>query len=292
MHATQVASFNSPTSIVHLHQVRGATVNNTPDCKTLALPDTIRFSKPPRAVLGIIQIATDLVMDTEGSLLVAQLPGVEIRHAKIAFEEEEICAATYDQAYEQGAIHAAVNTLQWPERNLQGGEYITVWGMSCTSISFILGPDKVKSCFPDGATTTDMWTSVLKALRCLEATKLAVLTPYQAEVSSKNEQLLKDEGFDVVATMSLGLTRDVETSAVAPDFIEECATKLAAESSADALFIGCSAFRACTPGFITDLEAKLGIPVVTSTQAFLWHVLRTALVEDSLDGYGKLFREH
>ena len=115
---------------------------------TLAPPDAIQFSKPPRAVLGIIQIATDLVMDTEGSLLVAQLPGVEIRHAKIAFEEEEICAATYDQAYEQGAIHAAVNTLQWPERNLQGGEYITVWGMSCTSISFILGPDKVTTISP------------------------------------------------------------------------------------------------------------------------------------------------
>ena len=137
-----------------------------------------------------------------------------------------------------------------------------------------------------------MWTSVLQALRCLEVTKLAVLTPYQAELSSRNEELLKEEGFDVVATMSLGLTRDVETSAVDPDFIEECAIKLAAEGNAEALFIGCSAFRACTPDFITDLEAKIGMPVVTSTQAFLWHVLRTALIKDSLDRYGKLFREH
>jgi len=33
---------------------------------------------------------------------------------------------------------------------------------------------------------------------------------------------------------------------------------------------GCSAFRACTPGFITNLEAKLGgVAVVTSTQADL-----------------------
>jgi len=108
-------------------------------------PKSIRFSAPPRAVLGIIQIATDLVMDTEGSLLVAQLPGVEIRHTKVAFREEEICTKTYEQAYADGAIQAAVNSLRWPQKNLQGEDYATVWGMSCTSISFILGQEKVLS---------------------------------------------------------------------------------------------------------------------------------------------------
>lgn len=260
--------------------------------QAVACPDTIRFSSPPRVVLGIIQIATDTVMDMEGSLLVAQLPGVEIRYTKIAFQSEEICARTYEQAYAQGAIQTAVSTLRWPAKNQQGGEYITVWGLSCTSISFILGPDKVKSCFPDGATTTDMWSSVLEALRCLGATRLAVLTPYIQKVASQNVLMLEEAGFELVSTMVLGLTRDLETSAVAPEFIEDCAAQLVAHGEVDALFIGCSAFRACTPGFITDLEAKIGVPVVTSTQAFLWHVLRTAGIEDSLDGYVKLFREH
>jgi len=255
-------------------------------------PKSIRFSATPRAVLGIIQIATDLVMDTEGSLLVAQLQGVEIRHTKVAFREEEICTKTYEQAYADGAIQAAVSSLRWPQKNLQGEDYVTVWGMSCTSISFILGQEKVQSCFPDGANVTDMWTAVLRALRRLGAKKLAVLTPYQEEVSSKNEQLLEAEGFELCGTMSLGLTRDVETSAVAPEFIEECVTQLATVGEPDVVFIGCSAFRACTPGFITNLEAKLGgVAVVTSTQAFLWHVLRIAGIEDSLDGYGKLFKE-
>ena len=111
----------------------------------VSAPKSIRFSAPPRAVLGIIQIATDLVMDTEGSLLVAQLPGVEIRHTKVAFRENEICTKTYEQAYADGAIQAAVSSLRWPQKNLQGEDYVTVWGMSCTSISFILGQEKVLS---------------------------------------------------------------------------------------------------------------------------------------------------
>jgi maleate cis-trans isomerase len=32
--------------------------------------------------------------------------------------------------------------------------------------------------------------------------------------------------------------------------------------------------------------------VVTSTQAFMWAMLRTAGVEDRTEGYGALFREH
>ena len=36
--------------------------------------------------------------------------------------------------------------------------------------------------------------------------------------------------------------------------------------------IGCSGFRACQPNFLDPLERRLGKPVVTSTQAFLWHM--------------------
>jgi len=232
-------------------------------------------------------------MDMEGSLLVANLPGVEIRHTKIAFDQEEICESTYRDAFAAGAINHAVKSLAWPKKTLpQHGDkdYITVWGVSCTSMSFVLGEERVKSCFPDGAVTTDMWLSVLAALRRLDAKRIAMLTPYIAELSHKNEQLLKDQGFSVVASMSLGLTRDVESSAVTPEYIEECVKKIAKEGNPDVVFIGCSALRACTPGFLSKLESQLdGVSVVTSTQAFLWNMLRTVNVDDKVEGYGKLF---
>lgn len=252
----------------------------------------LRLATDDRAVLGVIQIATDMVMDLEGSLLVSNLPQVTIRHAKIAFDAEEICADTYERAYDSGAIKAAVASLRWPEKNKSGGDYTTMWGISCTSMSFILG-DRLKSCFPEGAPLTNMWQGVLQALRAVGAKKLAVLTPYIEAVSQKNEQLLAEEGFEIVASVSLGLTRDLETTAVPPEYLAECSTLLAARGEVDAVFIGCSAFRACMPNFISQLEEKLGGPcVITSTQAFLWHMLRCAGIRDPVQGYGRLFAKH
>jgi maleate isomerase len=40
------------------------------------------------------------------------------------------------------------------------------------------------------------------------------------------------------------------------------------------------------------LEQTIGKPVITSTQATLWHALRLAAVEDRIAGYGRLLSEH
>ena len=34
----------------------------------------------------------------------------------------------------------------------------------------------------------------------------------------------------------------------------------------DAVVLGCSAFRVCVPGFISELENETGVSIVTSTQ--------------------------
>jgi len=39
---------------------------------------------------------------------------------------------------------------------------------------------------------------------------------------------------------------------------------------------------------IARLEDKLGKPVITSTQATLWHALRLAGIDDPITGYGRL----
>jgi len=65
-------------------------------------------------------------------------------------------------------------------------------------------------------------------------------------------------------------------------------TKIDCEE-ADAIVIGCSAFRVCEQHFIDNLENVVGKPVITSTQAFLWKMLRTAGVQTRISGYGQLF---
>ena len=43
---------------------------------------------------------------------------------------------------------------------------------------------------------------------------------------------------------------------------------------------------------IEKIEAKSGKPVITSTQATLWKLLRAAGVKDAVPGYGVLLEKH
>jgi len=43
---------------------------------------------------------------------------------------------------------------------------------------------------------------------------------------------------------------------------------------------------------VAALEQTIGKPVITSTQATLWHALRLAGIKDLLPGYGRLLQEH
>jgi maleate isomerase len=43
---------------------------------------------------------------------------------------------------------------------------------------------------------------------------------------------------------------------------------------------------------IEEIEQATGKPVVTSNQGMMWKCLRMAGIEDRINGYGRLFREH
>ena len=47
-----------------------------------------------------------------------------------------------------------------------------------------------------------------------------------------------------------------------------------------------------TAGLLQRLEAELGKPVVSSNSATLWYALRTAGLDDRLDGFGRLLSQH
>ena len=61
-------------------------------------------------------------------------------------------------------------------------------------------------------------------------------------------------------------------------------------AEADALVISCLNTRSHT--VITALEQAFGKPVITSTQATLWHALRLAGIQDPIPGIGRIFAAH
>lgn len=251
--------------------------------KPVAFP-SIAFEHP-RAVLLAVQIPTDTVLDSEGPALIAKFPGVWLRMQKLAFETEAITPDTYERAAQNIAAAAAMPLPQ---------SEITAIGLSCTSMGFVLGPDQVnkqlRSACPH-AKTTDMATAQVAALAELGVERVALVTPYIQELADKNAAMLEKVGITVVAHETMGLTHDSMTDKVSTATIKEWALAVDTEE-AQALVIGCSAMRACQPGFIDELEAVIGKPVVTSTQAFLWKLLRVAGIRDQISGYGTLFAKH
>lgn len=290
--AVHVSVFaGSPGSSGHVDSEASQARSDGPDVAVEAPQSTgKRTFRPidyehPRAVLLAVQIPTDTVLDSEGPALIAKIPGVWLRMQKLSFETEAITPDTYERAAQNIADAAAVPLPQ---------SEITAIGLSCTSMSFVLGHEHVskqlRSACPH-AKTTDMATAQVAAITALGVKRVALVTPYIQELAVKNAAMLEKAGLTVVAHETMGLTHDSMTDKVSTATIKEWALAVDTEE-AQALVIGCSALRACEPGFIDELEAVLGKPVVTSTQAFLWKLLRVAGISDQISGYGALFAKH
>lgn len=275
-----------------------------PPCLPLAQLPPVQNNPPARAVLGIVQIPTDYVLEKEGASIVELFPGVEMSLQKMVFGSDSITAKTYRESAEN--ITAAAATFLPPQR-------CTVLGVACTSLSYTLGPahiDRQLRAANPHAATIDMARAQVGALRALRVRRVALVTPYIQELADANAAflesctLIEDDGnqvgggaangsvavprIQVVARATMHLERDELTSQVDKQTL--CAWVQAVDcDEAEAVVIGCSAFRAAERGFLDDLEALIGKPVVTSTQAFMWSMLRTAGVNDHVSGYGALF---
>jgi ectoine hydroxylase len=240
------------------------------------------FSDSPRATIGCIQLPTDLTLDSEGPALIARVPGVRLRLQKLQLRESTLDVANYRSCGE--SISRAAATLIPPGS-------VDVLGLACTSLALALGPDAVQEELRTGNPTargTDMASSVFDALKHLDIRKLALLSPYAGELHALLLEGLRGREFDVLSHDNLGLNTDEEITAVSLDSLRQLVVAVDHED-AQAVLIACSALHVCVPDFIDDLERRVGTPVITSQQAFLWKLLRSAGIDDPIAGYGSLF---
>ncbi len=127
------------------------------------------------------------------------------------------------------------------------------------------------------------------ALRMLGAKRIAVVTPFNAEVDANVKANTEKAGFEAVAingTQALSLPAIVETSL---DDIRRVFAAVASDGIDAILQVGTAL---PVVGLIDELEAAHNKPVVACNAALYWHTLRTLGIDDAVPGFGTLLRDH
>jgi maleate isomerase len=128
--------------------------------------------------------------------------------------------------------------------------------------------------------------AILTATKALGVSTVSIVSPYTKEVDEAEHRYFADAGLTVVGGACLGISDGFALAEPEPDTLFELGVR-GFDSRADGLIMTCLNTRSHT--VIDRLEQKLGKPVITSTQATLWHALRLAGIDDRIKGYGGLF---
>lgn len=152
-----------------------------------------------------------------------------------------------------------------------------VVGYACTSGTALIGPDQVHALITAGTATravTDPLTAALSAIRQLGLRRIGIVSPYVASVAAPLREAFVAQGVEVPDTLSFGEEVEARVARIDPTSIVDAARVLAGRSRLDGLFLSCTNLR--TFGILADLEAELGLPVLSSNQVLAWHMMRLA----------------
>lgn len=142
----------------------------------------------------------------------------------------------------------------------------------------------------EGATTLPAFATsdaILAAFAALGARNTLLVTPYVEPVHLREIAFLAAHGITVAGGDWMGVNTNAEMAAIPAEAIRDQALRVAATAPrADLCFLSCTAIRSA--GVIEILEQALGMPVITSNQAMLWHGLRSMGVPDAVPGFGRL----
>ncbi len=232
-----------------------------------------------RARIGLIILETDQTLEIEARMI--DLDGVGWYHARIPMEPEVTPTTLTDM---ERRLPVAAGLLP-PEFGF------AAIGYGCTSAATLIGDAGVTAgihAAHPGMACTNPISAAVAAFGALEATRIAVVTPYTAEVTAPIIDHFEAAGLSVTAVGSFLERSDHVVARIAPGSIAAGVRSMVADGDCDAVFVSCTSLR--TFDFLDQLEQDIGKPVVSSNQALIWKLLRLAGIEDRVQNRGRLLR--
>lgn len=138
-----------------------------------------------------------------------------------------------------------------------------------------------------GKPCTTMSNAVLRGLEVLGVSRVVLATAYIDDVNRRLTQFLEHCGIEVAGGVGLALT-DVATihGVTTATLIDLCAQAMEQARDLDAIVLSCGGLQ--TLEAIPQVEARFGLPVVSSAPAGLWDIVRLAGYDARVKGYGRL----
>ncbi len=148
--------------------------------------------------------------------------------------------------------------------------------------------DRIHKVTPVPATTGQ--TSSMEAMKLFRARKVALIVPWKDDTNRMVIKFLEDSGLKVGSSKSANADlKDMPEIPLSRSYA--LALEALKESpDCDCIYVPCSAWPFSEN--IEPLEKETGLPVVASTQSWIWGVLRLAGMKNRLEGYGRLFRDY
>lgn len=175
----------------------------------------------------------------------------------------------------------------------QGAEAIELTG---TSLTFYKGQafnERLRQAVVDasGLPATTMSDAVIDGLKAVEAHRVAVATAYNDEVNDRLGAFLRERGFEPLVVTGLGIEAIGDIASVTPQQLIDFSVKVRESApDADAVLLSCGGFR--TLELIAPIEARAGVPVVSSMPMGLWAGARLVGLDGAAPGYGMLLSQH
>jgi maleate isomerase len=221
--------------------------------------------------LGVV-VPFDFALDREYWQFVP--PDVSVHITRTAFHEGPVGVALARAVAEPAEAADGVHTLVAIEPDAVA--------YACTSGSFVnglAGERALREAMIAAGAMRVVTTSgaLLEALDVLGARRIALGTPYVAELGALLGDFLREAGREPVSLANLDLEGGIAELA---DAEVHRLADAAFTPDADALFLSCTNLP--TVDLLGDLERRFGIPVLSANQVTMWAAARAAGVETPL----------
>jgi maleate isomerase len=244
------------------------------------LPFELDAGLAPAGRVGLIMLASDHTIEAEFHAMFRHVPQLGLFGNRI-LNDDQVTPETL-RAMEPRITASTAEILPSSE--------IDVVAFACTSASMAIGEEnvfrRIREARPDVRCTTPI-TAAFQAFRAFGARRIAILTPYRADVNVIVADYVRARGFEVPVFGSFNEESDAAVGRISEASVRAGISRVIDGHDVDAVFVSCTSVRLADA--VAGIEAEIGLPVTSSNHAMAWHAIRLAGVTQEIPQLGRLF---